>query len=91
MVDIKRLTAVIDEWAKTEFLDAYFKQHANRESYRFTGVTSIYRYWKSADGLTVEAAIQYEISPEGANTERVALQLDDDYKVVGFDLTEIEH
>jgi hypothetical protein len=91
MVDLTRLFAAIDEWAKTEFPDAYLRQHANRESYRYTRVTSIYSFWKSADEISVEAAIQYEIDPEGEETERVTLQLDNDYKVIGFDLTKIEH
>jgi hypothetical protein len=39
----------------------------------------------------VEAAIQYAIDPEGEETERITLQLDNDYKVIGFDLTKIEH
>ncbi len=85
------MVAVIDEWAKTEFPDAYFRQHANRESYRYAGIASVYRFWKTADGIIVEAAIQYEIDPEGEETERISLQLDNDYKVIGFDLTEIEH
>jgi hypothetical protein len=91
MIGLKRLFAAIDEWAKTDFPVAYLKQHANRESYRYTGVTSIYRFWKSADEMMVEAAIQYEIDPEGEETERVTLQLDNNYKVIGFDLTKIEH
>jgi hypothetical protein len=91
MVDLTRLLAAIDEWAKTEFPNAYLKQHASRESYRYTGVTAIYRFWKSADGIMVEAAIQFEIDPEGEETERISLQLDNDYKVIGFDLTKIEH
>ena len=91
MVDIKRLFAAIDEWAKTEFPEAYFKQHVSRESYRYTGVSSIYRFWKSADEIAVEAAIHFEIDPEGGETERITLQLDNDYKVIGFDLTKIEH
>jgi hypothetical protein len=91
MADLKRIFAVIDEWAKTEFPDAYFKKHLNRESYRYTEVASIYRFWKSADGKTVEAAIRFGIDPEGEETERITLQLDNDYKVIGFDLTKIEH
>lgn len=91
MVDLKRLFAVIDEWAKTEFPDAYLKQHVSRESYQYKGVISVYRFWKSADGIIVEASIQFGIEPEGDETERITLQLDSDYKVIGFDLTEIEH
>ena len=91
MVDLKRLTAAIDEWAKTEFPDAYLKQHASRESYRYKGIFAIYRIWKSADETVIEASIQFGIDPEGEETERVTLQLDNDYKVIGFDLTKIEH
>jgi hypothetical protein len=91
MVDLTKLLAAIDEWAKTGFPDAYLRQHANRESYRYAGVTSIFRFWKSADEIMVEAAIQYAIDPEGEETERITLQLDNDYKVIGFDLTKIEH
>jgi hypothetical protein len=91
MVDLTRLFAAIDEWARTEFPDAYLKRPASRESYRYAGVTSVYRFWKSADEITVEAAIQFEMDPEGEETERITLQLDNDYKVIGFDLTKIEH
>jgi hypothetical protein len=91
MVDLTKLLAAVDEWAKSEFPDAYLKQHANRESYRYAGVTSIYRFWKSADEMIAEMAIQYKIDPEGDETERIILQLDNDYKVIGFDLTKIEH
>jgi hypothetical protein len=91
MVDLKRLFAAIDDWAKTEFPDAYLKRHASRESYRYKGIFSVYRLWKSADETVVEASIQFGIDPEGEETERITLQLDNDYKVIGFDLTKIEH
>lgn len=91
MVDLKRLFATIDEWAKTEFPDAYLNEHVNRDTYQYEGVIAIYRFWKSADDIVVEAAIKYTIDPEGGETERISLQLDNDYKVIGFDLTKLEH
>jgi hypothetical protein len=91
LVDLERLFAVIDEWAKTVFPNAYLKEHVSRASYQYKGVISIYRFWKSADETVVEVSIHFGIDPEGEETERVTLQLDNDYKVIGFDLTKIEH
>ena len=91
MVDLKRLVAAIEEWAKTEFPDAYLRQHVGRESYKFDGVVAIDRFWMSEGQIVAEATIKYGMAPEGDETERVALQLDGDYRIIGFDLTEVEH
>lgn len=91
LVDLKKLIAAIEEWAKTEFPDAYLKQHGGREGYKFEEVVAIDRFWMSEGAIEVEATIQYGIEPEGNETDRINLQLDGDYKVIGFDLTKVEH
>jgi hypothetical protein len=88
--DLKKVTDAISKWVKTDFPEALFKQSMGRKSIRFVEVDSIDRLWETEKHWVVEASLKYAMEPEGNKIVKVALQLNDAYEVVGFDLTKTQ-
>jgi hypothetical protein len=85
-LEVNRIFGIIEGWAQENFAKSLFQFKENTDNFKFLKVSEISKIWIDDNLRTVDALIEYDFG--GVKKRNVSFQIDDDGKIIGFNLFE---